>query len=507
MKAAAIIWVIWLGASLTTALAVEPLNVGVIDSPEAAVANVLRAVEEGRRNDAFAACSRLIASDAFAMLGTQRQRSILALAYSLARNLEDKTAAVEYARRATMIDGATGEDWQRRAISAMEAGDFADAAVSLTTIAKKWPRQLSTFPARVVGMTLDRVLSLDDADDAHGLLVALDGAGWLAVQDHDMASKYRYQLVLLALDRGNTAYATTLAKQVRGVRELIMMRADGRFDAIVKRNRDQFDIGRAVQREISEYRRALSRRPRSLRALVDLCRSMRVNRESAEVMSLVDEALTKWRSSSRERAFDDIEHIIWIMNMRSDLLVDLGRWDEAARQLSEAVMLPEQTKPNISQVLNLARLYVSLDRHQDARALLVSHDYLAGASSPYGRAVLEGIRYSIARKMNDSGELQRAREYIVKHKDDAKLTYEHMLAEEGLLDEVAALTIAALENPRTRGTALARSQGFADRPFRTPGDEERSRFYDALYARADIRSTVDRYGKIEYYDIYGFIGF
>lgn len=475
---------------------------GALPSAESAIVDIRRAVDERRLDYALLAYGRLIDSDAFAVLEPQRQRAIVALAAALAAQLKDVETARKYSHRITAMPGADRDNWRQRATVAMSIGDFADAAGSLAMIASRWPDELARIPGADIGRTINRTAELDNPDPALELLYALDKAGWVKSQDIVNSSYYRYTIASLALQRGDSAQAMRYARQVVAVRELIKMRADKRFTAIVAANRQQFDIASAAARQVAEHRKVVARLPRSLRELNILCQAMRVNRQLAEGVTLLDQALARWRTPGGEQSFDDPEAIVWVMNLRSNLLQDLGRVDEAVNQLREAARLNEERRSNISQVLNLANLYVDLGRSKEALQLLTDNNYVGGSTSAYGRMVLERIRYFIARENGDAAELLRSRDYIVQHRGDSEGIHQLVLIEEGSLDQVAASMIAELNDPKTRIQALAAAQDFAEPPFIAPAVRKAMSASAALYAREDVRAAVAQYGRIERYDIH-----
>ena len=121
----------------------------------------------------------------------------------------------------------------------------------------------------------------------------------------------------------------------------------------------------AAERELELARQATQRSPRSLPARIWLISAMEDNK-------LYDEALVAVDRAVAHPDFDDFgAKENWLHQERSDLLGDLGRWQDAFAEVKRSASLSENGQPKTSQYLNAALVRTA---HQLETHLQLGHE-------------------------------------------------------------------------------------------------------------------------------------
>jgi tetratricopeptide (TPR) repeat protein len=188
---------------------------------------------------------------------------------------------------------------------------------------------------------------------------------------------------------------------------------------------------------------------------------------------------------------------VWLMNLRSDALLALGKREEALAELKRARDLDENGGANVSQALNLGELYCRLQRPRDALGEITR----VGSTSGYGRMVQAAMEHCADFQLGDSKGAQGALDYMRKHEGDSPLQLLDALLLEGRMDEAASLVEKVLADGYRRGDMLDWMQDTRSTPP-LPGDVVQVRNRKALIARPDVATALDRVGRIEHYDLY-----
>jgi tetratricopeptide (TPR) repeat protein len=150
---------------------------------------------------------------------------------------------------------------------------------------------------------------------------------------------------------------------------LVRLRSDKRFDHLVDRQAEQFDVERATSRRVDEARVQVILHPDRLEYIVALMRAMLADGMNEAVLDVTGRVLAAIAAAPDAPPFVDTgAQTAWLMNLRSTALFRLGRTDEALAALEQSAKPVADGSANVNQVLNLAYFYCGLGHAEDARA-------------------------------------------------------------------------------------------------------------------------------------------
>lgn len=396
--------------------------------------------------------------------------------------------------RANRIDDGDPDVWYRLALIEHDLEHHDAAARNYIELAERWPELLGNINTESMYRLLG---TLEPTAPARlNLLQALFDANWDDPETDP--SRLWYDLALLRVERGETDRARAAIRRVDAPQELIRLRSDKRFDAIVDRNAWTFNVEEAAKRAVEAMEAKAVRDPRKLAPKVELTYALLVAGMNDQVIALVDElASTAAAASTREPPFDDMEQQVWLMNNRAIALRRLGRIDEAEAELRRAGELSERGTLNVSQILNLGSFYCSLGRPADALATLKG---VGDNISDYGRMVENSVRLCAAAQSGDAAAAKRALAYLRQHRRDGQHAHLAGLIRLGREEQAAKQLVELLESGTERGQALEWMQETRT-PEPLPGDRVLEANTRKLLARKDVRSAIDRVGRIEHYNV------
>jgi TPR repeat protein len=374
------------------------------------------------------------------------------------------------------------------------ANDAPGSIEALTILARRWPEALSTLRQDVILQAMRASFAPDAKEKRFRLLETIYEIGWRPLVEGNAHWAWR-DLAEMLLERGRIERATQVATLITDVDVLISMRIDNRFDAIVQHDPERYDIVRAISSRLQKDREAWAKAPRSLDHLLTLLETLQMSGRAEEALRLVDEAITRADESSTP-PFDDADKLNWIRNRRSDVLRQLGRWQQAVEELERASKLTESGHPNVSQQLNLAGLYCAVDRPRDALAALDS----VGEMSSYGTMVLRSVNLRAAIELGDTASADRSLAWLRDHQVDAEDVFQSSLIYAGRLDDAAQVLIARLKNPDHRTEALVSVQDYLPTP-RTQREREWDTRWNQVRARSDVRAAIAGVGRVERFDV------
>jgi hypothetical protein len=460
-----------------------------------------RAIEKVTAEDWAAASPLLqevIDAPAFQQLPADRRHGLLTTAGGVAVELQDFKLAQTDSVQACAFPDSLLVDWQLRLYASSGLSDFRDAAIALTRIGKQWPAALTDVKDDLIFRILEESKKpTASATDSFELMTALFEARWRIDGAFEPSSVWRdFALDLLA--RGRAGDAKQASLRVTDPTILISMRADRRFDSIVKSAAEHFNIDKAVVANIANLRDIIAKSPRNLRFVVYLTYALLKARRDEEVLALTAQVTTTVSEHRRDQSpYDDAnDNLIWVLNNRAIALGSLGRRDEELELLIRAARQPEHGESNVSQTINLGEFYCDLARPKDALFAIVD----VQDESPYGRTQLEAVRLCASLQMSDSAAEAAALAYLKEHQADSPRTYQSALIDTGDFDAAAALLIERLEDPRMRSDALLEIQGYRD-PLDLPRVARFHERFNALLQREDLRRAIAKVGRIETFDL------
>ncbi len=453
-------------------------------------------VEAGKAIDA------VMQMPAFAELPSADQFRAFMIAAFAAEGRQDYLSAHEYFSIATEFRDATADTWKLRVQLAIVVDDWTDAGSALTTLAKRWPDAVASLKDR----TIDRVTRKmsDNAKlsaDRLELLKALFAAGYTFDWDTQPSALWR-DLVLDALQRKDLARAREIQQRITAASTLVGMRADRRFDELVRAEPRAFDVAAAANAECKRLRRVVDEHPRVLDPLVQYLYALFPVGGYKEVLALTDKVLARNAAAASDKPeFDDAaDQLDWIYYLKSQALMNLGRWDEGLA-VQEAAREPGAAGSNkASKVIDLAFTYDQMGRPEDALKSLESVDW-ANSLSSFGRMQLQQARLRALLQLGKRPEAEEVYAYLREHRVEAPDAWLDALLDWGDTDEAATEFIERLRDPLHRADALYKAQ-FFKLPRQLPlVAAERAR-WQALLARRDVATAINEVGRREKQSIF-----
>jgi tetratricopeptide (TPR) repeat protein len=467
------------------------------------------AIERGRQAlladnyvDAGKAIEEALQKPAFAQLSKSDQFRAILLASLAARGREDYLAAHEFMVIATGYPDAKAEHWVLRASMASWIDNWADAGLSITTVAKDWPAALpdigdETIQWTALKMSRDKKLAADRLEMLNALFAAKFQLEW-----HIEPADLWRDLSLDALQRNDLARAREVLKRIDDPGSLVRMRIDRRFDTLVKAEPKAFNVPAAAQARVRRLRREIDANPRRLGPVVQYMYALFTVGSYAEVISLADRVVSRNSNAPADKpAYEDLADTInWIYDLKSQALRALGRWDAALGMQEEARRQRENSNDKVSQAINLGYSYNLRDRPEDALKSLDGIDW-ARSLSGYGRMQLQHVRLRAYLQLGNRAEAEKVFVYLRENRVDAPDTWQDALLDWGDLDGAAAHYIARLRDPEQREAALYAAQSFKPLP-RLPRDAENVAHWQALLNRPDVVAAISEVGRREQFAIY-----
>lgn len=469
-----------------------------VKAEQRTIEEALTQMRNGDDADALGNLEKAIRADTFDQIDERTRHQVLSTAGMLLLNRLDYARAHAYLVLSSNSSQGTGVDWLARLRAGYALNDMEDAGRCLVTLAGAWPETFKRVDEETIQYVANKLDQMSQQEPNRQLLEALFKSHWKLDGGVEPAGMWQ-SLMRLRLEQGDFAGAMAAAELVDSPTALIITRADNRYAALVHAMPDRFDVDKAVAAKVMQMRLLVEQHPRSLKWLNSLADALLLAGRFEEALTLTTEALTRAKPvEDQQPAYDDIaRQLNWVMNSRASALRALQRWDEAVAQLAAAARRPERGDINVSQTLNLALLYLDLDRPDDALATVSE----LGQLSPYGRMVLEDARLVAAAEKRDSAGVDKSLQFIREHSDDSPAMPFFALLDAGRLDEAAQALQALLADPLRRYMALRYVQHYAAPP-QPPRLGRRMERLRALCARPDVQEAIAKVGKVEQYAIY-----
>jgi len=489
---------------LTASAWALPLSTLAAEQAAPAQRDVSEAIERARLaliadkyQEAADAIEEALTMPEFLALGHSSQFQAFLIAAFADRGREDYLGAHEYMVLATGYPDANAEHWLMRAQFATWVDAWPDAALALTTIAKRWPEFIADADDRLIS----RIAFRTNDDGKHKtekieLLKALFDANFVFEGGTQPDALWR-DLILDALEHEDLRRARVIAERLQGAATLLQMRADRRFDALVNAEKRTFNIRRAVERECKRLKKTIAANPRSLAVRVQYGYALIAAGRFAELLAFTNEIIARVSESSPgEVPFDDIDdQLNWIYEHKAAALRALALWDDALVVMEIARLQPEEGSVNVSQAINLAWNYVDYGKPAKALAALDGIDW-AHSLSPYGRMQLQHVRYRAFLQLADAQNADTVFAYLREHRSEAESTWQLAMLDASDFDGAAALFIARLRDPEQRYEALREAQEFLPLP-RLPKQAEEQARWEKLMTRPDVAAAIDEVGRRE----------
>lgn len=471
---------------------------------------ILDLIQEGRAAltadkpaDALKLVEEAIAKPGFGAMPPELQYFAYLVGSYAAEGVDNNARAHELLLLATRFPDADAELWTRRARTAAPISAWDDAALSLTTVARKWPKQLKNdeYHSWLLGKT---VRELGKQPKYHqlqnDLIDALFDAGYKGRYGIEPSNLWQIAATN-ALERKDVKRARDFARRITDSSTLVAMRIDKRFDALIAEDPKQFDVQAAAEREVRQAKSIMKDNPKSLNAAVVYGYSLQTVGHFDELLSLADGIIAKLdQASAKKPPYDDIdESLNWIHNHKATALRALGRWDEAAAVLAAWGRNEHNRDDKVSQAINLGFFYNEMGDADDALKAVAGLD--SKDMSEYGATQVQYVRFQAYQQLGKKEEAQSVVTWMREHKADSLDTAQDTLLQAGDADGAAALFITRLADVNDRAAALASIQRYAPIP-RTEPQKKLDALKETFLARADVMAAIDQYGRRETFPIY-----
>lgn len=307
-------------------------------------------------------------------------------------------------------------------------------------------------------------------------------------------SHFWLELARAHLEQAQIERAKEAVVRVTSPRLLLTMRVDKRFQSLLDAQPDHFDVLAAVDKEIAALEQLSKACPRLITLKAMQAQALIVARRYELAIKVTDEVLG---SSGMDRVpsalYDDAPSAFpWILNARASALQGLAQWDEAEKYLRAALDLKPASQRNVSQAINLAFMYASLRRPEQAKAELRK----LGSISPYGQMQVQRVLVLAAVANDDERALRAALEDLRSDQGNSPATFQKALLDANQMDEAAAVLIRRLGDPSLRANALFDVQDYRE-VLPTPAAQARQRRWAELRARQDVQAAIAQVGRVE----------
>lgn len=399
-------------------------------------------------------------------------------------------------RQAIELQDRSADLWYWLSWVEADLGLQDDAARSLARIFRAFPDEIDALQDDHIWRRVEDPKVSEAARTE--LLQAIFDSGWKR-EALGGPSHFHYELALVNARRGDVAAMRRIVPGITGPMQIVRMLGDKRFDAVVDRDDPAFDPRAAAERSVATMQAQLRRFPDRLDVVAALQWSLMVAGRFEEVITLSEDVQAAIAAAPADKPpYVDMDGLAWVKNQHANALEALGRTDQSLPMLEAASRLSEQGQVNVSQTLNLAHLYASLGRPDDALAAVAR---AGSALSDFGRMVKVAAEHRAFLQKDDQAGAARALAYLRENRGVSEEIYLAALVDAGDLDAAAATLIAQLESEKDRAKALYELHEFKELPP-LPGNVATREKWKALKARPDVRAAANRVGRILEVDLY-----
>ena len=437
--------------------------------------------------------TKVISDPMFHELPAQKRYATLSLAGSMALRNQQFEHALGFLLMATELNAGNAIDWFQLSLVEVALGNGDQAAEYFSKLAREWPEVANQVSDEVFHLV--KAGTEDNSTARFELLQSLFDARWHP--NRAIASNLWYELALMQMARNDLDSVAEIVPNISTPSDLVKLASDNRFNSIsVVKN---LDIDTAASNHLAALRVLSDESPNNLEITLELFDALLTAGRHQEVLDISDAWIARLAlPTSDAPPIQGIQFQVWVANKRVTALRRLNRTEEAVAQLIAASKDQENGHRNVSQILNLGDLYVSLGQPDDAIAAVKE----VGEMSGYGQMVLKSVTHAAFRQKGDLDNAESALSYIRQYKKDAPIILVEALVEANKMDEAAKYLIEMLNSPDDRGVALLWLQIFRERPS-LPGTIQWDARCKVLRSREDVIDAVKTVGQIKTYEIFG----
>lgn len=350
-------------------------------------------------------------------------------------------------------------------------------------------------------------LRLDDLEYAHSTSLRMIALHEATTEDWRLRfsctrqsaepSRFWSELARVQLEQGQIERAKQAAVYVTAPRDILVMRVDRRFEPLIAAHPGHFNVLTAVDEEIAALEQLSKACPRVITLKSKHAQALNVARRYELAIKVTDEVLADTGIDRIPAApYDDAPSAFpWILNVRASALQGLGQFDEAEKYLRAAVNLKKRDRRDVGQIINLAAMYASLRRPNEARAEL--RDLIARNDMMGRHAQMQIQRVLVLSAVADNDEqaLSAALDILRNKQESSPATLQKALLDANQMDEAAALLIQRLRDASLRADALFDVQDYRD-VLPTPAAQARQQRWAELRAREDVQAAIAEVGHV-----------
>ena len=388
---------------------------------------------------------------------------------------------------------ATDDDagfWYTVAIIAHADHQYDAAAVALTKYAVAAPDKLNDMDDDEVELIAGDAAK-DGGTHKQALLEALWAAKYHPANPFWTAEWLWSDLFETYATQGNDDKAKAILPALVSPGSLLDIRVDNRFARFVAADPDRFDYGKAQAAELASDRSLADAHPDLIAGAQNLAQHLSNAGQLDEALKVTDDAIAKAKADPKAYSDTD-DYLRWVRNTRADVLSRLGRWDEAATEMTAAQDLATDDKA--SQTINLADLDYQMGKPQ--AALDAVKDIDDGNASPYGVLSADEARACAYAALKDTAHLNATLDYVRAHIGDGWGPARAALECAGDSDGLARDLIARLDDPDTRVDALTSVQTYLPLPHPSAAQSQMAAVWAGVLARDDVKAAIAKYGVV-----------
>jgi len=445
----------------------------------------------GAYDDAYSTFTTLIKDAGFEFLSSEARGPALLFAAAVDLNNRRYGAAQHYVRLAELSLPTTPGTWplafkiesaQRDVIAATTALEHLDGDEI----------------AELDNSDITQVFRAAKPEQMHRFLEALYRAQW-KYPTGDEPSVYWLRLCYERVRAGDLDGAAEVATKITNPKDRLVLQLDRRFQPLKAANEDAKSLLATGEANLAVLRQRAEAQPRSLDAINQIGAALVDLGRSEEALMLADQTVARLKAADSS-PFDDVEQEkVWTLNLRSQALLDVGRIDEAVQQLEDAIALTERGHSNVSQVINLAQLYVRLGEADKAEAVIMQ----VGSTSDYGQAQVLYVSAYVALLRGDRERYLNVVADLEKLIEVAPRAWLSVQLRAGENDAVAARLVQWLGDPDPARVWRALGLLAADTPAMPglPATEQQRAQLAAIRQRPEIIAAVAKVGRLLTYPL------